>query len=162
MTLEFQIVTEDVEWIKATIASITIGKTDKMENLEHYGKKCDFTRIFLGQLTLLKCVWRCVALTINPYYSCGVLLILFTSTTATLKPSSSLCRSNTRETSHTRMPESEKVDTSSQRCATSMQQQSYKALLNQQLQKLKKQRPIYQTQNEGSIHHPKFRTTVLG
>ncbi|KAL4590343.1 hypothetical protein LXL04_003272 [Taraxacum kok-saghyz] len=103
-----------------------------------------------------------MALTINPCCSCGVLPILFTSTTATSKPSSSQCHLSTRETSQTRTSESEKVDTSSQRCATSMQQQSYKALLNQQLQKLKKQRPIYQTQNERSIHHPKFGTTVLG
>lgn len=41
-----------------------------------------------------------------------------------------------------------------------MQQQLYKRLLNEQVQKLRKQVPVYQTNNEGAGHQPKFRTTI--
>ncbi|KAL7612377.1 double-stranded RNA-binding protein 2 [Lactuca sativa] len=58
------------------------------------------------------------------------------------------------------MPEPEKVDASSQPLATGMQQQLYKRLLNEQVQKLRKQVPVYQTNNEGAGHQPKFRTTI--
>ncbi|CAH1437345.1 unnamed protein product [Lactuca virosa] len=58
------------------------------------------------------------------------------------------------------MPEPEKVDASSQALATGMQQQLYKRLLNEQVQKLRKQVPVYQTNNEGAGHQPKFRTTI--
>ncbi|CAH1439608.1 unnamed protein product [Lactuca virosa] len=55
---------------------------------------------------------------------------------------------------------SSKKDQSNNQVEVGMQQQSYKRLLNEQVQRLRKQAPIYQTNNEGAEHQPKFRTTI--
>ncbi|KVI08884.1 uncharacterized protein LOC112522246 [Cynara cardunculus var. scolymus] len=58
------------------------------------------------------------------------------------------------------MSEPQKVDESTQPVAAGEKPQLYKCLLNKYAQKLWKQRPVYQTRNEGPDHLPKFRSTV--
>ncbi|KAI3726421.1 hypothetical protein L1987_66218 [Smallanthus sonchifolius] len=76
----------------------------------------------------------------------------------TLSPSQPLSENHG---AHMSQPAPENADSSSHPSAAgSKSHLLYKCLLNQLVQKLKKPSPVYQTQNEGSDHLPRFRSTV--